>query len=250
MLLFQSENVFIWLDYIILVLLLVGVIIGLKKGFVDQLFSMIGIVAVVIGAVALCSTVANTFLSNESGAIFDNISSFVQEKLANWEYYSTTPIVWSDTATNEEIITQAITLLGIPAVFVKIGIFDGVFQKFPTTESTLESHLPKILTQYVNYAVAFIILFIIFAIVVFLLKRTLKKIVSLPIINVIDKFLGVIFGLAKNLMVIISVFVFASFLSTLITPIANFLSSVVYEKSWFGQTLIQPIVEWIISLLG
>lgn len=249
MFLFKGTTTLMWLDFVIIAILLVGVFIGIKKGFIDQLFSLVGIFATIIGAILLCKLVANNFMASDSGAIFNKMQEFTANKLGEWEYYESTKVVWSDVETNAGLINQALTLLGLPAIIANLGLFNGMFKGFSAEPATLASQLPQTLTLYVNYAISFVILFIILSIAILILKKTLKKLASLPLIAPIDKLLGIIFAVIKNLITIIAVFVVATFISSFITPIGDFINNVAYEQSWFGQKLIKPIVEWIMSII-
>lgn len=250
MILFGDATTFMWLDFVIIAVLLVGVFIGVKKGFIDQLFSMLGIFAAIIGAILLCKFVANNFMATNSGAIFDKIQEFTANKLGEWEYYESISVVWSDTETNAGLINQALTMLGLPEIISNLGLFNGMFENFSAQPATLASQLPQALTLYVNYAISFVILFIVLSIAIWITKKALKKLVSLPLIAPIDKLLGIIFAVSKNLIFIIAVFVVATFISSLITPIGDFINNVVYQQSWFGQNLIKPLVSWIMSLIA
>lgn len=249
MLLFESATTFMWLDFVIIAILLAGVFIGIKKGFINQLFSLVGVFAAIIGAILLCKLVANNFMASDSGAIFDKIQEYTANKLGAWEYYETTPVVWSDTEANAGLINQTLTMLGLPAIIASLGLFNGMFESFSVEPSTLASQLPQTLTLYVNYAISFVILFIILSIAIWIAKKTLEKLVSLPLIAPINKLLGMIFAVVKNFIIIIAVFAVATFISSFITPVGDFINNVAYGQSWFGQNLIKPLVEWVMSLI-
>ena len=148
MLLFETVTpTFIWVDVVILVALLFGTIIGLKKGFVDQLFSLIGTVAVIGLALFLCKPIANMLMASDKGVIFDKVSAVLMEKLGGWEHYTTTQLVWSDIETNKGLINAALEMLGIPSFIVSFGIFNGIFNNFSTEPTTLQAQLPQLLIQ-------------------------------------------------------------------------------------------------------
>ena len=75
MLLFEGATTatFMWVDVVICFVLFVGFFIGWKKGFVDQLFSLVGIVAVLVLAVLMCKPIANVLMATDKGVIFDSI---------------------------------------------------------------------------------------------------------------------------------------------------------------------------------
>ena len=253
MLLF-TENVqpasFSWVDIVIALILLIGVIVGIKKGFVDQLFALVGVLAVLIASLLLCKPVANAFLTADSGVIFDKLSAFLETKFGSWEYYTTTPIVWSDIETNKSIISTALQMVGAPAFLIGFGVFDGIFKGFSAEPTTLAEQLPQQLTALVNYAIAFVVLFIVLLIVLLIVKKFFKNIVKLPLIKQIDKFLGAIFALVKNLAIIVVILTVISILSSVVPTLGDFLTNVVYGQSWIGQNLLKPIMEIVLQFIA
>jgi len=241
---------FTWVDIVIIAILLIGVIVGIKKGFVDQLFALVGVVAVLVAALLLCKPIANAILTADSGVIFDKLSAFLSEKFAGWEYYTTTPIVWSDVETNKQIIDTALQMVGAPAFLIGFGVFDGLFKGFSTEPTTLAEQLPQQLTALVNYAIAFVVLFIVFLIVLAIIKKFFKNIVKLPLLKQIDRFLGAVFALAKNLAIIVVLLTVISILSSVIAPLGNFLNEVVYGQSWIGQNVLKPIMEIVLQFIA
>jgi len=240
---------FMWLDVVILVVLLIGLVIGLRKGFIDQLFSLIGIVAVIVLAVLMCKPVATALMASDKGVIFDKISSILLEKLGSWEYYTTTQVVWSDVETNKTLIATALEMLGMPKILVTFGVFNGIFRGLSAEPTTLQAQLPQQLTLYINYVIAFLILFVVLLVAVIIVKNILKKIVDLPILKQVDQFLGLLFGLLKNFAIIIAVFAVITFLSSIITPLGNFMSETVYGTSWIGHNIIKPIMELVMKYI-
>ena len=241
---------FSWVDIVIAVILLIGVIIGIKKGFVDQLFALVGVVAVLVASLLLCKPVANAILTTDSGVIFDKLSAFLETKLGAWEYYTTNPIVWSDTEANKSIIATALSLLGAPAFLVGFGVFDGVFKGFSAEATTLSQQLPQQLTALVNYAIAFVILFIVLLIVLAIIKKFFKNIVKLPLIKQIDKFLGAIFALVKHLAILVVILTVLSIMSSVVPTVGNFVNEVIYGQSWIGQNVLKPIMEIVLQFIA
>ena len=252
MLLFEGATTatFMWVDVVICFVLFVGFFIGWKKGFVDQLFSLVGIVAVLVLAVLMCKPIANALMATDKGVIFDKISGFLTEKLGSWEHYTTTQVVWSDVETNKGLINSALEMLGLPSFLISLGIFNGIFKGFSTQPTTLQEQLPQQLTTYVNYIVAFLILFVVLFIAVMIVKSILKKIVSQPLLKQVDQFLGILFGVLKNFVIIIAVFTAITFLSSIIQPLGNFMNETVYGVSWIGQKIIKPIMELVLQYIA
>lgn len=241
---------FTWVDIVIIAILLIGVIVGVKKGFIDQLFALVGVIAVLVAALLLCKPIANALLTSDSGVIFDRLSAFLQEKFGGWEYYTTTPIVWSDVETNKHIIDTALQMVGAPAFLIGFGVFNGLFKGFSAEATTLAEQLPQQLTALVNCAIAFVVLFIVLLIVLAVVKKFFKNIVQLPLIKQIDKFLGAVFALVKNLALIVVILTVISILSSVVAPLGNFLNEVVYGQSWIGQNVLKPIMEIVLQFIA
>ncbi len=232
---------FNWVDYVIAGVILLGMIIGAKKGFIDQLFGILGTFGAIVGAILLCKTVGG--LMSTDGAIFDKVSSLLSEKFGEDPIY-TTAYDWSNTAN----VNQALSTLGIPAFLS--GLFTNIFASFSPggTPAVLSEVLPLEATKLVNYAIAFIVLLIVLAVIISILKKILTNIVKIPGISTLDKFLGFVLGAAFSALILVAICLGLSALTGIITPIGNFLDNTVYS-SYIGKYL-EQLVTYISSLIG
>ena len=69
-----------WFDVAFLIVLAVFMIIGAVKGFVDQLFGLLGVFVAIYLSTSLCGSVAKIF-PDDSGAIYTKIEQIADEKL-------------------------------------------------------------------------------------------------------------------------------------------------------------------------
>ena len=89
-----------WFDVAFLIVIAVFMIIGAVKGFVDQLFGLLGVFVAIYLSTSLCGSVAKIF-PDDSGAIYTKIEQIADEKLGGSEYYDM-PVNWSDVEENKE----------------------------------------------------------------------------------------------------------------------------------------------------
>ncbi len=230
-----------WVDYVIAGVILIGMIIGAKKGFIDQLFGILGTFGAIVGAILLCKTVGG--LMSTDGGIFDKVSSMLNEKFGDAVIY-TTEQDWSNTANINEVLSK----LGIPGFLS--GLFTNIFASFSPngTPVVLKNVLPLEVTKLVNYAIAFIVLLIVLAVIISILKKILTNIVKIPGISTLDKLLGFVLGAAFSAIILVAACLGLSALTGIFSPIGNFLDNTVYS-SYIGKYL-EQLVTYVSSLIG
>ena len=233
-----------WVDYVMLGIVLVGIIIGAKRGFMDQLFALVGTFGAFMGAILLCKVVGK--LMGTDGIIFDKISEFLNGKFSTdaGKLIYNQPLDWSDKSN----VDAALGIMGIPSFLS--GIFLKMFAKFSPDgqKAVLADVLPVSLTELVNCAIAFIVLLIVLAIVIAILKKVLLKAVKAPGIKTVDTLLGLILGAVFAVLLMVVVCLVATALATIIPKLLDFVNDTVYQ-SYFGKFL-QKLVEWISGFVG
>lgn len=236
-----------WFDVGFLIALAVFMIIGAIKGFVDQLFSLAGVLVTVLLSVSFCGVMAELF-PTDSGAIYEKTVEITDEKLGDSEYYDMVAD-WSDES-NKATVKEVIKQIGVPGIIVELGVFNWLIEEFPQGEAALKDVLPQTLTQVVNKAVAFAVLFIVISIAVLILKLTMKKIAKQPGISTINRFLGLILGGIKITSIVVCATAALTFVGSFIGFIGNFVESVVFTDSVIGEKIIKPLVEWVLTLIS
>ena len=237
-----------WFDVAFLIVLAVFMIIGAVKGFVDQLFGLLGVFVAIYLSTSLCGSVAKIF-PDDSGAIYTKIEQIADEKLGGSEYYDM-PVNWSDVEENKEKTNEVINQLGVPGFIVELGLFNGIFKNFPEGETTLREVLPQQLTQTVNNVLVFIVLFILIMIVIAILKAILKKVAKIAGLNTINRLLGMAMGGIKITAIVVCVLAVLTIVGSFVGFIGNFVSNAVFTESAIGSSILKPIVEWVLTKIS
>lgn len=189
------------LDVLALIAIIIALIVGLVQGFAKQALSILGFVAALIISTMLSGKLAS-FINNSIPAIPNAIKGAIENALG----------FTSDSLSNEEAIREVLQGSSIPAFLHELIVSLVV-------ESNFEVSLIDTITSWALNLISFAVLMIVFLIGFAVLKKLVKTIVSLPIINVVDKILGVLFSVVKCLIIIMLVLSVAS----AILPLNNFL---------------------------
>lgn len=196
------------LDIIALVVLLIFLIIGIVKGFSDQILSLLGWVAAIVVAIFTCTHAAE-FLSNQFPDLVETIQSWWSDVIG--EQFAS--------VTDKESLRVALENSSLPA-FLHDTIIELVGEEF----TTIVYDISATLTNWTFIAVSFIIIFLLSWIVFKLIRFIFSKITNLPIVKQIDKTLGAILGIIKGLvLLLVLTFIFSLFpwFNDLLTPVAE-----------------------------
>ena len=190
-------------DLVVLAVLLIALIVGLAKGFVRQIFSLLGGIAALIVAIFTCEYVAK-FLSSSIPSIPEAISAQIDSLLG------LDGVLLQGT---KEQIIESLSSTTIP-VFLHELIANTI------VDSVGELNLTVMLTGYVMTAIAFIAVFLLSLIVFSILKKIFSALTNVGVLGAIDRILGMIFSIAVALAVLI---VICIVLSLIIPNINDFL---------------------------
>ena len=189
------------LDVVALVAICVALIYGLIKGFAKQALAILGFVAALILSFMLCGKVAS-FINESIPAIPEAIKGAIEKALG----------ISSDLANTEASIREILQNSSIPAFLHELLISLIV-------ESNFEVTLVDTMVVWSLNLISFGVLLVVFSIGFAILKGIVGKIVSLPIISVADKLLGMAFSVLKCLIIIMIVLSLAS----AVLPLNNYL---------------------------
>ena len=190
-------------DLVVLAVLLIALIVGLAKGFVRQIFSLLGGIAALVVAIFTCEYVAD-FLSTSIPRIPESISAQLDSLLG------LDGVLLQGT---KEQILESLSSTTIP-VFLHELIANTI------VDSVGELNLTVMLTGYVMIAIAFIVVFLLSLIVFSILKKIFSALTNVGVLGAIDRILGMIFSIAVALAVLI---VICIVLSLIIPNINDFL---------------------------
>ena len=173
-------------DLICLAILVIFAISNWKKGFISQLFRAISTIGALLLAYFLAESVVN--FANESF----NFSGLIAEKIQGMLGEGTAYLA----DLTEENLKTAIAELKLPDFIADFALQSlsnvgtGVF-------ANIGEFLANIITHYIALTLAFIVVFIVAKILLFIVCKILEKIVKLPLIRLVDKTLGLLWGLIK-----------------------------------------------------
>ncbi len=213
-------------DLIVLAVILASVLIGALKGFVNQIFSILGGLAALIIAVIFCAKVSDLI----STAI-PSIPQAIADKLN--EMLGLSGVV--NEGAKEQIL-ESLKTTTIPAflhdiiadLIVKVGV---------------ELELDKLISGWVLTGICFVTIFILSLILFAVLKKLFKKLLSNKVFGKIDRVLGAIFSALKSIIIIIAVCILLSIifdLNSLLTPTA--------ENGQQINSVVNAFMTWLMNL--
>ncbi len=181
-------------DLFVIVVLVVSMLIGRKRGFVKTISGLLTIVI----AISLASLVAK------------ETTPVISEKYVF--PYLTTAINDEITNTNHEN-TNTINIDALSDIFAKIGIPESVIESaFSDISKTLSQSFSAPLTAMTNnisfkmtYGILFIIYFLLALLLISLLFKILNLISKLPVLNFTNRLLGLIIGLISGYLIIVAI---------------------------------------------
>ncbi len=195
---------FALIDLIFFGLLLIFAIIGYVKGFLKQIFSILGSLAAIVLSVLLCKHLA--------GFIYDKVP-FIKNPVSNMveSLFGLEGIV---TSGSKEQILLTLSTTKIPT-FLHSIVANSII------ESAGELKLTAVLTEWALVAISFVAIFIVSLILFSFIKKIFKSLTKIKAVGYIDRVLGLIFMALKLtffalvLVTILSVFID---MNNLLTP--------------------------------
>lgn len=175
------------LDIFILVILVLSIFMGYKKGLISLIFSLCAFIIAIILTWILYTPITNFIIDNTD---FDeNIESAIIEKGINTSEEETKDN--KNTIKNEDNINTYVE-----------KYLEGSVEE--TKDKTIENTADIISKKVVSIVVA-IVLFIVLRLVLILLKFVLQGLAELPLIKQLNKTGGVIYGIIRGLFIVYAV---------------------------------------------
>lgn len=202
---------FDWISILYIVILVLAMIIGIKKGFFKMLLSLLGVILCFVAAYFLAQPVANwaksTFTWDES----------LIDYLYDWFLTKSSSV--------SQVLNRSDAELAMPALVSAIGV-PGIFQSYvssfalsniPTTGATLPvgMYISEGLSNIAFNVGAFIVVFIASVIVLSIIKHLTKELTKNKFIGSLDKLVGAVIGLCIGAIVIMLVSYGLTFLTAL-----------------------------------
>ena len=206
------------LTIVYLVIILLYLIIGLKKGFFKTLTGLIKSVLAIVIAIFLARPLTSLVVGTGIG---DGINGKIETWLLGKEGVFTS-VVTADT--KDAVIVQALGQLNIPSVFHSwLAKMIDQYVEVGTEGVTVAAALAPAITYYLFYAAVFIVLFIIGLIICAILNKIFEKLEEIPFVGGLNKLLGVVLNLAIGLLVICVISYGLTFLVSLDNGISKWL---------------------------
>lgn len=182
------------LDLAIILIIALCVFIGIKRGAVKEIVSLVGIIVALVLAITI-SKIGATFIYNR----------FVGEAIYNTVYEAVEDKVGEDISTTIDALPEEIFQIG-DAIGVDIseklesGLKEDTNLASSVSEIVSES-IAKPLVITIIQLVLFIILFVVFKVLIGWLGRILNIVAKLPVIGTANKLVGGIVGLLKGVII-------------------------------------------------
>ncbi len=180
------------LDIILLIILVISIVVGYKKGFITMLASFIGKIAALIISYYYYNPVKEMLIKHTSidEFIFDKVKLALKSLGGNAAESS---VVGSD--------ITAISQLNIPD-----NLKNKIVSYLTETGSSIGKSAVHSISNFLMTLVSFFLLFIAIMILISLITKLINLIAKLPILNTFNKVGGVIFSLFTTYLMLTIVF--------------------------------------------
>ncbi|MBR5439264.1 MAG: CvpA family protein [Clostridia bacterium] len=218
------------IDIIALIVLLIAVIVGLSRGFLRQVLSLLGLVAGIVVAIIFCDELVA--LVNEN---IPAIPTAIENAIANSNAFKDL----TGSFTNEEQIIASLENSSIPA------FLHGTIAK-AIVESNFELEIIKVFTTWALYVIVFIVTVILSLIIFAIIKKILYGLTRIKLIGFVDKLLGMIFSVAVtlvNMMIIITILSLFMNVNAYIQPEGT----ICYFNNIMTKALEMPFIQELLS---
>ncbi|MDD4351003.1 MAG: CvpA family protein [Clostridia bacterium] len=239
-------------DIVLVIIVLIYCVKAVQKGFIKSLMSTVGNIAVIVGSVYSAKYVAG--LLNKIYNFTALISGKITEYFATQgEFYTVTRAAGTEGSSLVGSIPDS--TFGLLKRIIRIVLERNPF----TEEASVADVLGATLGSLIFIVVAGILTYIVFKIVLAFLSKTLSNATKGTTFGTLDKFLGLLFGLARSALTI-GVGMVALVGLTFIPAVNNFIDPTIHEHTQvtkyvydFSNDLLERYVinnvdDWITSL--
>ena len=243
------------LEVVVVGVILISAIIGLKRGFLKSVLSVFTTSIVIVISV---------FTAKWGAKLLEKIFGFVSFMGRQMSKV----LAGMADGVFAEVMDESTTVANANAVIDGSGVFGplkSLLKKAVAAESnnlagnTIANIGGRSLGAVLSIIIAGIIIFLIFKLVLFLLSKLFENLTANKVLGTPDKVLGIIFGLAKGL-IIIFVYAVVLIILTLIPTVNNFVSPVIQKHTFVTKmiynvsdkivekTIIDKIDDWVNQL--
>jgi uncharacterized membrane protein required for colicin V production len=184
------EVVMNWLLIVIGIIILSNAFIGLKTGFIKTVFSLVSLVLALVLTIWISPVMKDFLKGNDK--IYGGISHGIEKILP-----------FGDEEVPSENQTSEIEKLKLPKSIKDSLIKNNTAQSYKTlVEKSFKGYISDYLTGIIINALAFSVTFIIIIILLSAICIALNLISKLPLLNSLNKTMGLLAGLAQGLIIV------------------------------------------------
>ena len=240
-----------WFDAGIIIVLLIFIGFGIKKGFMFSVIDVFSITVNFIIALFLSSPIKS--LLNLAG-MQSSIASSLFDKYSSMGSAFTTDLI--DYQSKYGNVTNFVNEAFDSSSLTNFGkkLFNGSINNNLTTKLaestntsvTLADIMSKSVAQFITVVASFIIAFLIICIILLILKKVSSKLKESKAVNVFDKIFGAIFGLVKGFLFCVAVFAVLSFFSDngILSTVINYINESAIG-GWLRTNVNTFMIEYI-----
>lgn len=228
---------FDYLSIAYIVIVVLGLIIGIFKGFLKSVLSLV----VFIGAILIAYFVSRP-LADWLGSM--PLQDSIYQGIYGW-LSSGNEEAFATVVTNENkdaILPQVMESLNIPEVLAS-KIVPVLEANIPQEGIELGILICSTITYYVLIVIAFVIAWILALIVLTIIKKILKKILTFSIFKVVDRLIGGVAGLAIGVCICLLISYGITFASSMNEGIYNFFNELLYLEDDSVYTIAKMLYQ-------
>lgn len=228
---------FDYLSIAYIVIVVLGLIIGIFKGFLNSVLSLVVFVGAILIAYFVSRPLADWLGSMPlQDSIYQGIYGWLSP--GNEEAFATV-------VTNENkdvILPQVMESLNIPEVLAS-KIVSVLEANIPQEGIELGLLICSTITYYVLIVIAFVIAWIIALIVLTIIKKILKKILTFSIFKVVDRLIGGVAGLAIGVCICLLISYGITFASSMNEGMYAFFNELLYLEDDSVYTIAKMLYQ-------
>lgn len=216
----------IFLDFIIIIIILLSTFLGYKKGLIGVAFKIISFVIAIIITLILYKPVANLIIENTSWD--ETIENTIYEKLSGTKIEE-----------GEKIDKEQTDLPGVVVNYINDGIENTVKQ----AQENVSQMIAKNLTQSVIQILTMITIFVITRLLLLFAKVILEAVSELPVVKQFNEIGGILYGLLRGFIFIFILLAIASFVLPMInqTLVLDYIENSIITKFLYNHNIILRI---------
>lgn len=227
------------IDIIIAAFLVLYLFVGLKKGFMKMVISLLGAIVTMIAVIFLAEPFAR-FLSS-----FIPFDSWITAPIQGWVEGLGDFTTITVPSTAEEMTAILTDQMGIPG-FISSIIGPWLFGAIPSSAAgiTAAGAVASSISWIIVLAISGLLLFILIRIAVFLLQKLFKKLTQIKFIGAVDRVFGMVLGVAKGYLIVLIALTLITAMSALsfMQPVNNQISESTITKWLYEHNFIS---NWI-----